>query len=172
VRRFFILFPIIAVLSLLQGIMRGIVVIGDIALVPDFALIFLTLFSVEFGRGVGQSAGWFGGLLEDFAMARPLGLSALIKMLLGSIFGSLHGRFMIGALVIAFWTVTMATLLKYLFTWMFSRIFGIYSFSLALITYNMLAELVLNLIFTLPIFWLTKKIMKSAAEFIRREQKI
>ncbi|NIZ40526.1 rod shape-determining protein MreD [Entomospira entomophila] len=171
-RRFFILFPLIAVLSLVQGLMRGIIVIHGIALVPDFSLIFLVLFSIEFGRGVGQSAGFFGGILEDFAMAKPLGFTALVKMLIGTTFGVLQGRFMVGALLIALWSVAIATLMKYGLTWLLGFFMNIHTFQVIPMLMSLAVELVLNLITTIPAFWITKKILKSAADYIRREQKI
>ncbi|NIZ46976.1 rod shape-determining protein MreD [Entomospira nematocerorum] len=171
-RRFFILFPLIAVLSLVQGVMRGIIVINGIALVPDVALIFLVLFSIEFGRGVGQSAGWFGGILEDFAMAKPLGFTALVKMLIGSTFGLLQGRFMVGALMIALWSIAVATLMKYGLSWILAILMRIHTFQLIPMLLNLAIEMVLNLLITIPSFWITRKILKSAADYIRREQKI
>lgn len=129
-RRFFILFSLLSVVSLVQGILKGIVVFNGIAIFPDIALIILVLFSVEFGRGVGQSAGWLGGILEDFALAQPLGVNAMVKMLMGTTFGALKGRFVVGAVLVALFTVGVATIFKYAVTWLIARIFGLEIYSL------------------------------------------
>lgn len=171
-RRFFILFSIISVLSLLQGILRGFIAVNGFSLVPDFSLVFLVLFSIEFGRGVGQSAGWLGGILEDFAMVKPLGLSALTKMLIGTIFGALKGQFTVGSIIVALITVFFATILKYFLAWFVSKLFSLEVFSLLEMLPNLLVEIGLNILITTPIFWSMKKILKGVADFIRREQKV
>jgi rod shape-determining protein MreD len=171
-RRFFIVFPLLAVLSLVQGMLGGVAVVGGIHLVPDLSLVFLVMFSVEFGRGVGMSAGWMAGLLEDFALAQLLGLQAMVKMLTGSIFGALRGRFKVGALLIALITVAGATVLKYGLTWAISRLFGLEVYSLVLMLLNLAVEMLLNLAITLPAFWVMRKILRASVGFIRREQKI
>ena len=55
--------------------------------IPDFLLIITLFVSLNNGVLLGETTGFVSGFLLDFLSASPLGLNALLRTILGFIFG-------------------------------------------------------------------------------------
>jgi rod shape-determining protein MreD len=80
--------------------------------VPDLLMITVLYIAYTNGSMIGQTTGFFSGLILDFASASPLGLHALIRTILGFIFGRLHQTVTISGILIPMIVGFVATLLK------------------------------------------------------------
>jgi rod shape-determining protein MreD len=101
---------IIVVFILLQTTILHTVAIEGV--VPDLSLIALVFLANKNGKIFGESLGFIGGLVEDFLSLSPLGFHAVVKTLIGYLFGLTHGVVFIGALLMPMLMVCIATLLK------------------------------------------------------------
>ena len=79
---------------------------------PDLALIFLVFFANNLGSMKAQTAGFLGGVVEDVLSLSPLGFHALIKTIIGFLFGKTKGKIFVDPIIIPIVLVLVATLLK------------------------------------------------------------
>ena len=89
---------------------------------PDLSLVILVFISLRGGRTVGQVSGFTAGILEDFLSFPPLGFHALIRTIIGFLFGIFQGAIYIDALFMPVVFVLIASLLKGSFSWLLSII--------------------------------------------------
>jgi rod shape-determining protein MreD len=80
--------------------------------IPDLSLIAVIFIANRNGTIFGQTAGFAGGLVEDFLSLSPLGFHALIKTLLGFLAGASFGIVFIGSLFMPMLMAGAATILK------------------------------------------------------------
>ncbi|MCL2520549.1 MAG: rod shape-determining protein MreD [Spirochaetaceae bacterium] len=137
-------------------------------LTPDLALIFLALFSISFGRTNGMVTGFMSGLIQDFLSFSPLGYYALIKMLLGSLFGALKDKVMIETLPIVLIIISIATFAKYLFALVISTFIAV-DYHHLLLSRTFLLELIINNLVAIPAYFFFKFIIKKLAHLWQYE---
>jgi rod shape-determining protein MreD len=83
--------------------------------VPDISLIAVIFIANRNGALLGQSAGFAGGLVEDFLSLSPLGFHALLKTVVGFLAGASFGVIFIGSFFMPMLMVGAATIVKSLF---------------------------------------------------------
>ncbi|MDR1932711.1 MAG: rod shape-determining protein MreD [Spirochaetales bacterium] len=82
--------------------------------VPDLSLIAVIFIANRNGAVLGETAGFAGGIVEDFLSLSPLGFHALLKTAAGFLAGSTFGVIFIGSLFMPVLMAGAATVLKYL----------------------------------------------------------
>ncbi|MDR2588520.1 MAG: rod shape-determining protein MreD [Spirochaetales bacterium] len=80
--------------------------------VPDLSLIAVIFLANRNGRIMGETAGFAGGLVEDFLSLAPLGFHALVKTLIGFFVGGTCGLVFTGSLFLPMLMTGAATLVK------------------------------------------------------------
>jgi rod shape-determining protein MreD len=80
--------------------------------VPDIALLILVYVSYVNGRNIGQTTGFFGGLLLDFISFSPLGLNIFVRTVIGYLTGLLSGVFFLDKFFLPMVLCAGATFLK------------------------------------------------------------
>ena len=149
---------------LLQSTVLGFVAIGGVK--PDLSLILLIFIASRTGSMVGQVSGFAAGLLQDFFSYPPLGFYALIRTLIGALYGKLQGAFFIDSLFIPIVLALAATLIKGLLVWLMALVFSISAPSMPLLGakfwieagYNsVLTPFLFALLNTIKIYKISKK---------------
>ena len=92
---------------------------------PDLSLVILVFIAVRTGNFFGQYAGFAAGIVEDFISLPPLGFYALIRTVIGFLYGLLQGAFYIDSLFMPIVLVVAATLIKGFLAFLISLIFPI-----------------------------------------------
>ncbi|MDR3200134.1 MAG: rod shape-determining protein MreD [Spirochaetales bacterium] len=82
--------------------------------IPDLSLIAVIFIANRNGSVFGESAGFAGGIVEDFLSLSPLGFHALLKTIVGFFAGSTFGVIFIGSFFMPMLMAGAATILKYL----------------------------------------------------------
>lgn len=80
--------------------------------IPDLSLIVLIFLANRNGRVTGETAGFAGGLVEDFLSLSPMGFHALMKTVIGFLYGYTFGVVFIGSLLMPMLMVGIASLIK------------------------------------------------------------
>lgn len=80
--------------------------------VPDIALLILVFVSYTNGSLMGQTTGFFGGILLDFISFSPLGLNILVRTVTGYLVGLLRGVFFLDRVFLPAVLCAGATFLK------------------------------------------------------------
>lgn len=80
--------------------------------VPDLALCILVFLAYVNGVMIGQTTGFFSGLLLDFLSSSPLGLNALVRTLSGALIGFIKDTFYLDIFFLPMALCAGATLLK------------------------------------------------------------
>ena len=91
---------ILAGLAILQTNVLGAIEIAGVR--PDLALIVIAYFSVTNGSFEGQIGAFAGGLVEDLLSLAPPGFHALLRTLMGFLYGLIHNRMLIDAVLVPF----------------------------------------------------------------------
>lgn len=120
--------------------------------VPDFILIFSVYMALYNGRVFGQVTGFFSGLTIDFLTGTPLGFNALIRTLIGYIYGIFNKRVIIGKIVIPVFTVATATILKAFLIWLITVFFPIRINTVSIFSLDFIFELGANIVLA-PLFF-------------------
>lgn len=96
--------------SILQTtLLRRVSILGA---TPDLSLILLVFFANNLGGMKAQISGFAGGIVEDVLSLSPLGFHALIKTVVGYVFGISKGKIFVDPIVIPIVLTLVATLLK------------------------------------------------------------
>ena len=80
--------------------------------IPDLSLIAVIFIANRNGSIFGQSAGFAGGMVEDFLSLSPLGFHALLKTVVGFLAGISFGVVFFGSLFMPMLMVGAASILK------------------------------------------------------------
>jgi len=88
--------------------------------VPDIALGIIVYSAYVNGVMTGQFSGFFYGIVLDFLSAAPLGLNALIRMIIGTLTGLLKGAFFLDIFLLPMLLCAGATLVKALILFLLS----------------------------------------------------
>jgi rod shape-determining protein MreD len=103
------------------------------------------------GSLLAESTGFASGFLLDFLSASPLGLNALLRTILGFVFGLFHDVLNASSLLLQFAYGAIATIIKAIVVYIISFFFnGVVHYSL--FSQIFITEVLLNAIFTPLIF--------------------
>jgi rod shape-determining protein MreD len=92
--------------------------------VPDLALGVIVYSAYVNGAMTGQLSGFFSGILRDFLSAAPLGLNALIRIMVGALTGMMKGTFFLDILFLPMALCAAATILKALILFLLHLLFA------------------------------------------------
>jgi rod shape-determining protein MreD len=96
--------------TILQStILQKIAIFG---VIPDLALLVLVYIAVRNGSMEGQISGFLSGIVVDVVSGSFLGFSVLVKTVIGFLYGIIHGKLFIDALIGPFVLAFTATVLK------------------------------------------------------------
>ena len=109
--------------------------------IPDLSLIFLVFLSNRNGKIHGQSVGFAGGLIEDFLSLSPMGFHALMKTLIGFLFGFSYGVIFIGAILMPMLMVGIAAIVKSLLASLIIALFQVPFSTYAFFSWKTLIEI-------------------------------
>ncbi|GAB1482794.1 rod shape-determining protein MreD [Treponema sp.] len=101
---------IAAIAALLQSTLLSHLAIFNV--VPDLALGVLVYTAYVNGTMTGQLSGFSSGLALDFISAAPLGFNALMRTIIGALFGLIKGTFFLDIIILPMALTASATLLK------------------------------------------------------------
>ncbi|HUX19642.1 MAG TPA: rod shape-determining protein MreD [Spirochaetia bacterium] len=90
---------------------------------PDIALVIFLLTSSRQGSFKAQITGFGTGLVQDFLSLSPIGFNALIRTVLGYLYGALKGKLFIDPIFFPILIAVIGTLLKYLFSYILMLMF-------------------------------------------------
>ncbi|GHU22360.1 rod shape-determining protein MreD [Spirochaetia bacterium] len=125
--------------------------------VPDLVLIVIVFSAFYNGSLTGQLTGFFSGILLDLLSASPLGLNALVFVIIGALVGLLHEALSINNLFFGALICTTATLFKVIF---YIGLHQIFTQSIPAYIFGdptFFTELISNTILAPVVFFLLKK---------------
>jgi rod shape-determining protein MreD len=104
------------VFSIVAAILQSTVIakIAFLNVIPDIALCVLVFSAYVNGTMAGQLSGFFSGLFIDFLSMAPLGMSSLIRTLIGALVGLFKDSLFLGYVIMPVILCTVATILKIL----------------------------------------------------------
>ena len=104
------------VFSIVAAILQSTVIakISFLNVIPDIALCVLVFSAYVNGTMSGQISGFLSGLFIDFLSMAPLGMSSLIRTLIGALVGLFKDSLFLGYVIMPIILCTIATLLKIL----------------------------------------------------------
>ncbi len=108
---------------LLQSTVLEYVSIGGVK--PDLSLVILIFIASRTGSMIGQISGFAAGMIQDLISYPPLGFYALIRIVIGAVYGKLQGAFFIDSLFIPILLALTATLMKGMLIWLMALIFSV-----------------------------------------------
>lgn len=145
---------LIAIFVVLQATLLKNVKIFDVT--PNIALVIFLLTSTRQGSFRSQLTGFGTGLIQDFLSLAPLGFNALIRTLLGFLYGLLKGRLFLDPILFPIVVVVIGTLLKYLFSYILMGMFVSSASAASILTSHMWIEMGINGFFAPFIFALLR----------------
>ena len=104
------------VFSIVAAILQSTVIakLSFFNVIPDIALCVLVFSAYVNGTMTGQISGFLSGLFIDFLSMAPLGMSSLIRTLIGALVGLFKDSLFLGYVIMPVILCTVATLLKIL----------------------------------------------------------
>jgi len=114
------------ILAVIAGILQS-TLFKDFALfgaIPDFALCIVVYSAYVNGTMTGQLSGFFSGLLIDFLSGAPLGLSSLIRTVIGAVTGVFKDAFFLDVFFLPFILCALATIAKAAIMFLLNLIMG------------------------------------------------
>ena len=120
-------------------------VIAFHGVIPDLSLIAVIFIANRNGPVFGQSAGFIGGLVEDFLSLSPLGFHALLKTVIGFCAGMSFGAVFFGSLFMPMLMAGAASIVKNFMTAILMAIISD-SASANIFSWATLIEIVYNMI--------------------------
>lgn len=124
-------------------------------MVPNFALVFFCLFSIQYGRLSSQVLGFTAGLLQDFFSSSPICFFAMIYLIMGYIFGSMYRHTRFDNLQTVPVLVVLACLANMILAMIIGEIFGI-PISSSFLSPLFWGETILNVIAGIPLYYFSK----------------
>lgn len=121
--------------------------------VPDLMLIVCLYISLHNGIFLGETSGFFSGMMIDFLSSGPFGLNCLIRTIIGFLAGLLNRTVNTSGFLIPMVLGICGTLLKYLLLLLVSFFFPNNSVYTGLFSNEGLFELVSNALLSPLIFW-------------------
>ncbi len=132
---------ILLAVTLQTTLFRYIAILG---IRPDLSLIMLIFIAYRRGGMTGQISGFAAGLFEDLVSISPPGFNALIKTIIGNLFGVIQGKMFIDPIIMPFTLILTATIVKLILFHIFGLIFGIGNIIHPLIDRASLVEILYN----------------------------
>ena len=113
---------LLAVAVLLQSTLLARLTIRGVKL--DLALVILVFVALRRGSMTGQVGGFLSGLLADALSLSPLGFQALLRTLLGHLYGRFQGIVSLDPVLLPMAAVVVATVLKGLLSGLLLTLFA------------------------------------------------
>lgn len=145
---------LVAIFVVLQSTILKNVRIFDVK--PDFALVIFLLTSTRQGSFKAQMTGFTTGLVQDFLSLSPIGFNALIRTVLGYLYGLLKGKLFIDPIFFPILIAVVGTLFKYLFSYILMAMFISSAAAATVFSSHMWIEMGINSFFAPFIFALLK----------------
>lgn len=155
IRNFLLALLIITVLYLLQITVFMRLSSFLYGMVPNFALVFFCLLSIQYGRLGSQVLGFAAGLLQDFFSSSPICFSAMIYLIIGYAFGSMYRHTRFDNLQTVPVLVVLACLANMILAMIISEIFGI-PISSSFLSPLFWGETILNVVAGIPLYYFSK----------------
>lgn len=157
-KRFLFSAGVLIILLLLQSTwMHAIAVYG---VIPDLSLVAIIFIAFRNPGLQGQVLGLGAGLLQDSISGAPLGYSAFIKTAIAWTANALSGKFYIDRIFMPFVFGFTGTLLKALYAYFLSILFGPVIESYNFLGYVLWLEAGLNAVSALVLFWILSRLEK------------
>ncbi len=121
--------------------------------VPDLMLIVCLYISLHNGIFLGETTGFFSGMMIDFLSSGPFGLNCLIRTIIGFLAGLLNRTVNTSGFFIPMLLGICGTFLKYLLLLIVSFFFPNNSVYTGLFSHEGIFELVSNALLSPVIFW-------------------
>lgn len=84
--------------------------------IPDIALIVVVFCSNSMGTMRGQTLGFAAGLIQDILSSGPLGFNALVRTIIGFIYGRIKGKLFLDSILLPVLFIIIATFMKEVLT--------------------------------------------------------
>ena len=146
----------LAVALLLQSTVLGWLAVAGVK--PDVSLIVLVFIALRKGSMIGQVSGFLTGVIEDLLSLSPLGFHALIKTVLGYLYGKVRGNLFVDAVIAPVVLVSVATLAKGLLSAVLGAVFLIPAANFGLFLGDIWIELLYNGLLAPFLFALLRRI--------------
>lgn len=125
---------------------------------PDLALLALIYVSTQFGSQTGQITGFITGFVEDFLSTSPFGFHALLKAVMGFLYGLLKKSVFIDPVLFPVLLTLVGTIIKWFLVSLISALFNITNVHVNFFSETFLLELLLNVLLAPFIFALLKSL--------------
>ena len=123
---------VLCICILLQSTLLHAIELGGVH--PDLALLVLIFVAMRRGAMVGQVSGFVSGFVEDLMSVSPLGFHALLRTVVGFLYGLLSGNVFIDPFLMPIILAVIATILKGFLAGVVSAVFGIASSGFVIFT--------------------------------------
>jgi len=147
---------ILAALAVLQTNVLQAVEIAGVR--PDLALIVIAYVAVMNGSFEGELGAFVGGLVEDILSLSPPGFHALLRTLMGFLYGIVHNRMLVDAVLAPVLLLAAGTLVKALLAGLIAAIFGVSGIASVALSSRLLVEVGYNAVLAPILFTLLRLI--------------
>lgn len=147
---------ILAALGVLQTNVLQAVEIAGVR--PDLALIVIAYVAVMNGSFEGELGAFIGGLVEDILSLSPPGFHALLRTLMGFLYGIVHNRMLVDAVLVPVLLLAAGTLVKALLAGLIAAIFGVSGIASVALSSRLLVEVGYNAVLAPILFTLLRLI--------------
>lgn len=120
--------------------------------IPDISLIAIVFLANKNGRILGETAGFAAGIAEDLLSLSPLGFHALLKTVLGFLFGFTKGVVFLDAVLMPVLMTSVATVLKLILISILNAFIHLPSLTFAFFSFQTLIEIGYTLLLSPFIF--------------------
>jgi rod shape-determining protein MreD len=145
---------LVGVFVILQSTILKNVRIFDVK--PDIAFIIFMFTSTRQGSFRSELTGFSTGLIQDFLSLAPLGFNALIRTIIGFVYGLLRGRFFLDPIFFPILVAVIGTVMKYFLSYLLMVIFVSTAAAATVFSSRMWIEVGINSFFAPFIFALLK----------------
>lgn len=159
---------ILAGLAVLQTNVFAAIAIAGVQ--PDLALIVIAYYAVTNGSFEAEIGGFAAGLVEDFLSLAPPGFHALLRTLMSFLYGLLHNRMLVDAVLVPFLLLAVGTMVKALFASLIAALFGVAGVASVALSSRLFVEVGYNAVLAPILFTLLRLVQPLARS--RRESTI
>jgi rod shape-determining protein MreD len=125
---------------------------------PDLALIVIAFYANANGSFEGQIGAFVGGIVEDLLSLAPPGFHALLRTLMGFLYGLTHNKMLVDAVLVPVILLAVGTLAKSLLAALIGVVFGVSGVSTAAVSSRLLLEVGYNSVLAPILFTLLRLI--------------
>lgn len=159
---------ILAIIAILQTTVFQAIEIAGVR--PDIALIVIAYYANQNGSFEGEIGAFIGGLVEDLLSLAPPGFHALVRAVVGFLYGLTQNKMLVDAVLVPFLLLAAGTLVKGVLASLTGTVFGVEPAATSVLSPWLFMEMAYNAVLA-PILFALLRLVRPLGQ-TRRESSI